>query len=326
MFYRGKLVLVTGGAGFVGTHIVQELLRRGARVRVTLHNRPLAVKDERIETVHADLSEREDCLRAVKGADYIFHAAGAVAGAAVTADNPLEGIIVNLTLTARVLQAAWAGEAERILIFSSSAGYPAADYPITEDRMWSGPPHAAYYGYGWMRRYLETLGMYIASKSKVRVAIARPAAVYGRWDNFDPRASHVIPALIRRAVAGENPYVVWGTGNEVRDFLHVTDLARGCLLLLEKCADCDPVNIGSGRAVTIKKATEMILEAAGHAGAEVRFDAARPTTIPFRMVDISKAKKKLGFEPAVRLEDGLKDTVEWYKRALQRSSTRDKRT
>jgi len=316
MFYKEKVVLVTGGTGFVGTHIVQELLKHEAKVRVPIHNRPLVIKDEHIETIKADLTKQEDCLQAVKGADYIFHAAGAVAAAAVTASNPMEAIIANLVLTSRILQAAWTGNVERILIFSSSTGYPVADYPIKEEQMWSGPPHPTYFGYGWMRRYLEILGEYISSKSKVKVAIVRPTAVYGRWDNFDPKASHVIPALIRRAVEKENPYVVWGTGDEVRDFLHITDLARGCLLMLEKCADCDPVNIGYGKVVTIKEIVNMILKAAGHTDAEVIFDASKPTTIPFRMVDTSKAKKILEFEPAVSLEEGLKDTVEWYKERI----------
>jgi len=178
--------------------------------------------------------------------------------------------------------------------------------------MWSGPTHPSYFGYGWMRRYLERLGEFVASKSKMKIALVRPTAVYGRWDNFDPVISHVIPALIRRAVEKENPYEVWGSGEEVRDFLHITDLARGCLLMLEKYATCDPVNLGYGKAVTTREVVRIILEAAGYETATVVFNTSKPTTIPFRMVDISKAKKILGFEPEVSLKNGLKDTVEWY--------------
>jgi GDP-L-fucose synthase len=312
MYYKGKKVLVTGGTGFVGLHLVEELLKAGGRVRVPVHHRSLAMTDERIETVSADLTNPEDCLRVLDGIEICFHAAGAVAAAAVTAGNPMEAIIANLILTSRMLQAAWTAGTDRFLVFGSSTGYPAADYPIKEEEMWSGPTHPSYFGYGWMRRYLERMSEFVASKSKVKIALARPTAVYGRWDNFDPHASHVIPALIRRAVEREDPYEVWGTGEEVRDFLHVSDLARACLSLVEKHATCDPVNIGYGKVVRIKEIVDIILKAAGHAKARVVFNSSRPTAIPFRMVDTSKAKRLLGFEPQISLEDGLKDTVSWY--------------
>jgi GDP-L-fucose synthase len=312
MFYQGKKVLVTGGTGFVGTHIIQELLKQDAKVRVPVHKRPLVIKDKRIETIPADLTRQEDCIAAVEDVDYIFHAAGAVAAAGVMASNPMSTITMNLILTAQMLQAAWTASVERFLIFSSSTGYPAADYPIKEEEMWVGPTYPFYFGYGWMRRYFERLGEFVASKSKVKVAIVRPTAVYGRWDNFDLETSHVIPALIRKAVEKADPYEVWGNGEEVRDFLHVSDLARGCLLMLEKCAKCDPINIGYGKAMTIKEIVHTILKTVGYSDARILFNTSKPSAIPFRMVDISKARRVLGFEPTVSLEDGIKDTVDWY--------------
>jgi GDP-L-fucose synthase len=221
-------------------------------------------------------------------------------------------------ITSRCLQGAWMENVERFQVFSSSTGYPAADHPIKEEEMWTGPTYPAYFGYGWMRRYLERISEFVASKSSMKIALVRPSAVYGRYDNFDPVTSHVIPALIRRAVQKENPFVVWGTGDEVRDFLHITDLVRGCLLLLEKHATCDPVNIGYGQAMTVKQIIQIILRAAGHEGAELKFDTTKPSTIPFRMVDTSKAKRLLGFEPRLSLEAGLADTVKWYADSLKR--------
>ncbi|MBI5395913.1 MAG: NAD-dependent epimerase/dehydratase family protein [Verrucomicrobia bacterium] len=313
MFYHGKKVLVTGGAGFVGSHLVEELLRQGAQVRVSVHHRPFVSRDERIEVMPADLTRPEDCRAAAHGMQFVFHAAGAVGAAGVGASGVMSGITTNLTLTAQMLEAAWAEGVERFLLFGSSTGYPAADHPVKEEEMWAGPVHSAYLGYGWMRRYAEKLGEFVASSSPMKIALVRPTAVYGQRDNFDPKTSHVIPALIRRAIAKENPFVVWGTGNEVRDFLHVSDLARGCVMLLEKHATCDPVNIGYGRTVTIKEIVQIILKAAGHEGAELKFDTTKPSMIPVRSVDTSKARRVLGFEPRLTLEEGLADTVRWYR-------------
>jgi GDP-L-fucose synthase len=316
MFYRGKRVLVTGGAGFVGTHFVQALLEQGARIRVPIHQRPMIVQDARIELAQADLTRIDDCRAVCKDMDYVIHAAGAVAAAGITASNPMSAITTNLVLTVQTMQAAWEMNVERFLVFSSSTGYPVTDYPVKEEEMWSGPTHSSYFGYGWMRRYLERISEFVTSKSKMGIALVRPTAVYGRYDNFDPVTSHVIPALIRRAVAGEDPFVVWGTGNEVRDFLHITDLVRGSLLMLEKAATCDPINIGYGKTVTIKDIVQSVLKAARHEQLQIVFDATKPTAIPVRMVDTSKAKRILGFEPSVSLEDGLQDTVDWYRQTL----------
>lgn len=317
MFYEGRKVLVTGGSGFVGIHIVQELLKQGAHVRVPLHERPMPMELEGVETMEADLTNAGDCQRVMDGVDYVFHAAGSVAAAGVTVTNPMSAITGNLILTARVLEAVMSSKAKGILIFSSGVtAYPQTEHAVKEDEMWTAPPPDIYFGYGWMRRYLELMGEFVAQKSEMGVAICRPTAVYGRFDNFDPKRSHFIPALIRRAVEKEDPYVVWGTGEEMRDILHVTDLARGCLLLLEKHAKCDPVNIGYGQATKVREVVEIILKASGHDGAKVEFDATKPTTIPVRMVDTSKAKSLLGFESSVSLEEGIADMIGWYRETI----------
>jgi Nucleoside-diphosphate-sugar epimerases len=312
MFYRDKKVLVTGGTGFVGTHLVDELLKQGAKIRVPIHNRPMIIHDERIETISADLNILADCIKVSEGMDFVFHAAGTVGAAGVTKINTMASITKNLVLNAYMLQAAWATGVDKFLIYSSSTCYPDANHAVKEEEMWSGPTHPSYFGYGWMRRYLERLAEFVVSNSSMKIAIVRPSAVYGRYDNFNPATSHVIPALIRRAVEKETPFVVWGTGDEVRDFLHISDFARGSLLMLEKYAEGDAVNIGYGQVVTIKDIVRMVLKAAGHDSAQVFFDATKPTTIPFRMVDISKAEKILKFKPIIDLEDGIRDTTEWY--------------
>jgi GDP-L-fucose synthase len=316
-FFKDKKVLILGGTGFVGTHFVEALLPLGAKICVTKHRRAPLIKNANIEVVEADLMQQDTCRQVMKGMDYVIHAAGAVSAAGVTTGtNPMSAITTNLALTANALEAAWAVGVQRILIFGSSTGYPVTEHPVREDEMWSGPTHASYFGYGWMRRYLERMAEFVTQKSKVGVALVRPTAVYGQYDDFDPVTSHVIPALIQRSVAKENPFVVWGTGDEVRDFLHIRDLVRGCLMVLEKQAVCDPINIGYGKEVTIREIVQMTLKAAEHYDADIQFDASKPTTIPKRMVDVTKAKRLLNFEPSISLEDGLKETVDWYRLAV----------
>lgn len=312
MFYKGRRVLVTGGTGFVGANCVEELLRREAKIRVPVFKKPLKVGKGQVEEVQADLRNEEDCLRVMKDIDFVCHCAGPVINA--TNSAPIDHIVANLVLCARVLQGAWKTGVERVVIFSSHTAYPPSDHPIKEEELWTGQPYDSYYGYGWMRRYMEKIAEFTNMKSKTKVAIVRPTAVYGPWDNFDLATSHVIPALVRKAVEHMNPYVVWGSGEEIRDFLYVKDLIKGALLLMEKYATGDPVNIGYGKPFKIKEAVDIILKAANYADARIEFDRSKPIAIPVRIVDTNKAKKLLGFEPGYTLEQGLTETVKWYEK------------
>lgn len=314
-FYAGRTVLVTGGTGFVGRHLVEALHRKAARVRVPLHRRPLPADLGYVEAVRADLSSEDECARVLDGVDYVFHAAGVSAGAGVGAGGVMSSIVTNLVLTARVLDAVFKQRVERCLVFSSSTVYPDVAHAVTEDEAWSGPPHEAYFGYGWMRRYFERLGQFVQAKSETQVAIVRPTAVYGRHDNFDPSTSHFVPALIRRAVERRVPYEVWGTGDEFRDLLHVTDLAQGCLLALEKYACGDPVNIGAGQVVSVADVVNCVLDAASHHVQPV-FTGTLAQAIRGRRIDCTKARREFGFVPTVTLADGLSDTVRWYQTSV----------
>ena len=166
MFFQSRLSLVTGGSGFIGTHLAQALLNSGGRVRLALHARPPIISgDPRIETFHGDLSDPDICLRAMRGVQLVFHAAGAASGAGASAGRAMAGIVKNLSLTTQVLQAAMTAEVERILIFSSSTVYPATSHPIREEELAEQSPHPSYLGYGRMRRYFEHLAEFVASRS-----------------------------------------------------------------------------------------------------------------------------------------------------------------
>ncbi len=314
MFYKGKKCLVLGGTGFVGTHFVRQLLDQGANVRIPVHIRPPRIDHPNLELIPADLTLLEDCLRVMEDVDYAFHCAGAVSAAAVTVgNNPLAPIATNLILTLRIMEAAWSVGIDRILIFGSSTAYPATEHSVREDEMWSAEPHPAYFGYGWSRRYTERLVEFAHDRSPVKVALVRPTATYGPEDDFDPRTSHVIPALIRRAMEREDPFVVWGTGEEIRDTLYIDDLVRGSLLALEKLPACEAVNIGYGKGHTVRELVEVILKSTNYEEASVVYDSTKPSTIPVRLTDTTKAKNLLGFEPVVTLEEGVQATVDWYR-------------
>ncbi len=315
-FYANKTVLVTGASGFVGTHFVAELLKQGANVLACRHLRPMILNDPRIRVVQADLNHRDQAMRVMQGVDTVIHAAGSVGAAGVGKARVLSLVTENLILAPRIMEAAAASGVERTLVFSSSTAYPPADHAVREEEMWTADPYEGYFGYGWARRAMERFAEFTHRTGPTMVAICRPTAVYGPHDNIDLSTCHVIPALIRRALSGENPFVVWGTGDETRDFLHARDLARGGLLLLERHAQGDPVNIGYGASVTIRKVVEQVLKATGREGSEIVFDANKPTALPHRLVDIGKARRLLGYGPEISLEQGIQETVEWMRSVL----------
>lgn len=315
MFYRGKKVLVTGGTGFIGSHFIKGLLKQGARVRGVAHDRSCGTFSGGgdLEWVRADLNCFADCLRAAEGIDCVIHCAGGAGAAAIVKKTDiLAGIGLNLNLTVQMLRAALENQVERFLLFGSSTGYPAYEHPVKEEEMFSGPVHPSYMGYGMMRRYLESLAEFCCQSSSLKIAVIRPTAVYGPGDNFNPRTCHVIPALIGKIAGAGDSLEVWGSGEEIRDFLYIDDLVEGSLLTLEKYAVCKPINIGYGNGVAIREIVGLLLWLAGKDGIKVVYDAAKPTNIPVRLVDTEKAKSILGFRPAVALEEGLGRTLAWY--------------
>ncbi len=244
------------------------------------------------------------------GMEYVFLCAANTSGAHAIATQPLIHVTDNLVMNARMFEAS--KEVDRCLFISSSTVYPATDYPVNEGEAFVGDPHPSYFGSAWMKRYCEKLAEFYCDKYGCQIAVVRPTNVYGPFDKFDFATSHVLPALVRRAVEKQNPFEVWGDGSEVRDFIYVGDMVDGMLRAMESWSGFDPVNVGSGTPVTIKDALQIILRSAQHDDAKVVYDSSKPTTIPVRLVDLTKAKRELEFHARCSLEDGLEKTVKWY--------------
>ena len=311
-FFKDKKVVVTGGSGFVGTHYLKELVNRGANVRTHTHVSPLQFTHPNLEVYeNIDLTKLEDCLRLTEGADYVIHSGGKIAHPS-TVPTDVQISVQNILVLGNALDAAQRNGVKRFLDLNSSTGYPDKRYPITEDEFWDEEPFSKYFGYGWMRRYREKLMEHVSKFSNMEIALARGTAIYGPHDNFDPKTCHVVPALITRVLSDENPFVVWGTDDVVRDFLYVKDVVKASLLVLEKGESMRPYNVGSGTAVTVGDIVDAVLKATGKSP-EVVWDASKPTTIPFRMASTERIENELGFKADYTFEEGIKETVEWYK-------------
>ncbi len=311
-FYKDKKVVVTGGSGFVGTHYLDELLNRGAIVKTYVHERPLQIQDDRIEVMyHLDLANIDDCMELIDGADYVVHSAGNIANPKLVSTD-FQIALNQITLITNVLEASYKCDVKGFVDVNSSTGYPDRRYPITEDEYWDDEPYISYYGYGWMRRYREKLMEHASHLSNMKIGIARGTAIFGPHDNFNLETCHVVPALIKRLLSGEDPFVVWGSPDVVRDFLYVKDVINGCLLVLEKGESMRPYNVGYGSTITIGDIVDALQDVSGKFP-DVEWDNSKPTTIPFRSCSTERIQNELGFEPKYTFRDALQETVEWYK-------------
>ena len=310
--FKDKKVVVTGGTGFIGTHYIEELLTRGARVITSIHEVPFKMYDDRITWLEdINLENLDDALKLIEGADYVIHSAGKICHPSNVA-NDFQVSLNQIKVITNVLEASYKSGVKGFVDVNSSTGYPDRRYPITEDEYWDDEPYISYYGYGWMRRYREKLMEHTSHLTDMKIGIARGTAIFGPHDNFNLKTCHVIPALIKRVLSGEDPLVVWGSPDVVRDFLYVKDVVNGALLVLEKGESMRPYNLGYGSTITIGEIVDTILKATGK-NPKVEWDNSKPTTIPFRACSTERISKELGFKPEYTFEEGIEETVKWYK-------------
>jgi GDP-L-fucose synthase len=319
-YWDRKKVLVTGGGGFIGSHVVERLLAAGRGARVTVADRPrphkrrnLAAVWKDIRWVSAELADPAACRRLCRGQDVVINMAASVGGVGWNSTHPASLFRDNMAIGLNVIEAARRADVARYVVVSTACVYPRdCAIPTPETEGFRDAPEITNEGYGWAKRMHEYAGRAYAQEYGMSVAIARPYNAYGPRDHFDPARSHVIAALVKRVCDGENPVKVWGDGSTTRSFLYVDDFARGILQVAERYPKADPLNIGADDEISVKDLAGAIVRLAG-TGARLVFDPSKPSGQPRRHCDVAKARKAIGFEAKVGLEEGLAKTIAWYR-------------
>lgn len=319
-YWDRKKILVTGGGGFIGSHVVEALLARGRGARVTVADhagpskrRNLAAVWKDVRFVAAELGDPAAARRLCRGQDVVINMAASVGGVGWNSTHPASLFRDNMTLGLNMIEAARRADVGRYVVVSSACVYPRdCAIPTPETEGFRDEPEITNAGYGWAKRMQEYVGRAYQDEFGMEVAVARPYNAYGPRDHFDPARSHVIAALVKRICDGENPVLVWGDGRTTRSFLYVEDFARGILEVAEKYPKADPVNIGVDDEISVRDLAAAIVRLAG-TGAKLTFDPSKPSGQPRRRCDVTKAKETIGFEARVGLEEGLAKTIAWYR-------------
>jgi GDP-L-fucose synthase len=307
-FWSNKRILVTGGAGFLGSFVVDNLIKK----------RKTSKENIRIpRSAHVDLRKWENCIRVVKDIDIIIHLAGRGGGIGYNRKYPGSLFYDNIVMNTHLMEAARQGGVEKFVGIGTVCSYPKyASVPFKEENLWDGYPEETNAAYGLSKKMMLVQSQAYWQQYRFNSINLLLVNLYGPRDNFDLESSHVIPALIRKFVDAaknkQDEVVVWGTGKVSREFLYVEDAAEAIILATEKYNKPEPVNIGSGKEITIRDLVNLIAELTDYKG-KIVWDTSKPDGQPRRCLDTSKAKEEFGFEAKTDFEEGLKRTIEWYK-------------
>ena len=295
-------VLVTGGGGFLGSHLVERLEADG-------HDVVVARSSDFDLTAMPDTAQMFD--RA--GADLVFHLAAEVGGIGANRANPGRYWFANLAMGANVLEQARLHRTPKLVIVGTVCAYPKfATVPFREDELWDGYPEETNAPYGVAKKAVLVGAQAYREQYGLDAIFLLPTNLYGPRDNFDLETSHVIPALIRKMVEADGEVVLWGDGSPTREFLYVDDCVEGLVLAAQRYDGPDPVNLGAAREISIRELAELIGDVTGYDGTIV-WDTSRPNGQPRRSVDPGRARELFGFEAKTSLREGLERTVAWYR-------------
>ena len=304
---KDKKIVVTGGAGFLGSHLVRKLKERGyGRILVPL----IEDCDLRREQNIAQLLDKET-------PDIIIHLAAVVGGIGANREKPGTFFYDNIIMGVQLMEQARLHGVQKYITVGTICAYPKfTPLPFKEADLWNGYPEETNAPYGLAKKMALVQGQAYRQQYGFNSIYPLLVNLYGPGDNFDPKSSHVIPALIKKffdAVDAGVDYIwVWGTGKASREFLYVEDAAEALILMMERYNQPEPVNIGTGKEITIKELAHKIAEYCGFKG-EIRWDSSKPDGQPRRCLDVTKAEKEFGFVAGTDFDEGLKNTIQWYR-------------
>lgn len=313
-FWSGKKVLITGGNGFLGSHLVDYLKSQG------LSEENLTIPSSK----QFDLRKQSVARKLTKDKDIVIHLAANVGGIGYNREKPGELFYDNVLLGIHMIEEARKNQVKKFISIGTVCAYPKfTPVPFKEDDLWNGYPEETNAPYGIAKKMLLVQGQSYRQQYGFNVIYLLPVNLYGPKDKFDPGKSHVIPALIKKfhdaKVNGDKEVVVWGTGKATREFLFVEDAARGIALAAEKYDKSEPVNLGSSYEISIKDLALLIGKLTGFKG-KIVFDPSQPDGQPRRKLDTSRAEKEFGFKSKVNFEQGLKKTIRWYEKEFNKKN------
>ncbi len=295
-------VVVTGGGGFLGSHLVERLESDGHDVVVA-------------RQAEYDLTSSDDAAQLFGDTqpELVFHLAAEVGGIGANRANPGRYWYANLAMGLNVLEQARLHETEKLVIAGTVCAYPKfAPVPFREEVLWDGYPEETNAPYGVAKKAVLVGAQAYREQYGLDAVFLLPTNLYGPRDNFDLETSHVIPALIRKMVDAEDEVVLWGDGSPTREFLYVDDCVDGFVLAAERYDGAEPANLGAGKEISIRELAELIAELTGYEGS-IAWDTSKPNGQPRRSVDASRARELFGFEASTELRDGIERTVAWYR-------------